>query len=68
MRHPFDTRPLYRIVFDGDVVAEAYGSDDSAFDSLIAWTNKQMPLGIVRTGPRSATSAGGEPLVLEVAS
>jgi hypothetical protein len=65
-RHPFDNRTLYRLMWDGDVVAEGYGYDESAFDSLIAWANKQMPLGIVRTGGRTAVSAGGEAVTLEV--
>ena len=52
---------------DGDVVAEAFGYADEAFDALIDWTNKQMPLGITRTGLDTAVSAGGQPLRLVVA-
>ena len=68
MRHPFDNRHQYRILMeDGDVVAEAFGYADEAFDALIDWTNKQMPLGITRTGLDTAVSAGGQPLRLVVA-
>lgn len=65
-RHPFDNRSLYRLMWEGEIVAEAYGYDESAFDALIAYANRSLPLGIVRTGARSAVSAGGSDVSLEV--
>jgi len=65
-QHPFDNRRLYRILIDEDVVAEGYGYNDAAFDALIDYANRQLPLGIVRTGPDTAVSTGDTSLRLVV--